>query len=100
MDLSIIIPLYNEAESLPELKAWIDKALKDFTYELIFVDDGSTDSKTLDYLQTLHQPTIRIIHQENKGLGGARNTGIQHATGDYIGFLDADDWLPPTIMKC
>ena len=43
MDLSVIIPLYNEAESLPELKAWIDRSLKDFTYELIFVDDGSTD---------------------------------------------------------
>ena len=43
MDLSIIIPLYNEAESLPELKAWIDRSLQGFTYELIFVDDGSTD---------------------------------------------------------
>ena len=43
MDLSIIIPLYNEAESLPELKAWIEKALAGFSYEIIFVDDGSTD---------------------------------------------------------
>ena len=43
MDLSIIIPLYNEAESIPELKAWIDRSLKDFSYEIIFVDDGSTD---------------------------------------------------------
>ena len=43
MDLSVIIPLYNEADSIPELKAWIDRALKDFTYEIWFVDDGSTD---------------------------------------------------------
>ena len=43
MDLSLVIPLYNEAESLPELKAWIEASLKDFSYEIIFVDDGSTD---------------------------------------------------------
>lgn len=46
MDISVVIPLYNEAESLPELATWIERVMKehDFTYEVIFVDDGSTDS--------------------------------------------------------
>ena len=97
--ISVVIPVYNVEPDF--IKTALDSMLHQ-TYkniEILLVDDGSTDSKTLDYLQTLHQPTIRIIHQENKGLGGARNTGIQHATGDYIGFLDADDWLPPDYYE-
>ena len=60
MDLSIVVPLYNEAESLSELKAWIDASLKDFTYELIFVDDGSTDG-SWEVIQGMAGPSVHGI---------------------------------------
>ena len=67
MDLSIIIPLYNEAESLPELRSWIDRSLKDFTYELIFVDDGSTD----DSWKVIEKMASETVH----GIRFRRNYG-------------------------
>lgn len=91
--VSVIIPVYNVK---PE---YIDEAINSVlnqTYkniEIIVVNDGSTDENTLNYLKTINNPLIKIVNQENKGLGGARNTGIENSTGDYIGFLDSDDWL-------
>ena len=91
--ISVIIPVYNVEPS------YIDKAVNsvlDQTYkniEIIIVNDGSTNNETIRFLDSLDNPLIRIINQENKGLGGARNTGIENSTGDYIGFLDSDDWL-------
>jgi len=93
MKFSIIIPNYNNIK-------WLDKCInsvlkqKDVDYEVILVDDGSTDkSRTrCDELGKLH-PEIKAILQENQGVARARNTGLDHATGDYVFFLDSDDYL-------
>lgn len=88
MDLSVIIPLYNEAESLPELKAWIDRALKDYTYEVIFVDDGSTDGswKVIKAMKDVHG----IRFRRNYGKSAALYEGFAAAQGDIVVTLDAD----------
>ena len=94
--LSVVIPIYN-VESY--LAGCLDSVLtpppKDV--ELILVDDGSTDgSGAIAEAYAARFPSlIRLIHQENRGLGGARNTGIDAACGDYLLFLDSDDTLAP-----
>ena len=96
MDLSIIIPLYNEASSLPELKAWIDTALKDFTYEIIFVDDGSTDGSweeisRLASLARNDRNSVRGIRfRRNYGKSAALYEGFAAAEGDIVVTMDAD----------
>ena len=90
MDLSIIIPLYNEAESLPELKAWTARALKDFTYELIFVDDGSTDG-SWEVIRGLSGPGVRGIRfRRNYGKSAALFEGFAAAQGEIVVTMDAD----------
>ena len=97
--ISVIIPVYNVRPDFINIaiNSVLNQTHKNM--EIIVVDDGSSEKETLGYLQTLNHPAIKLIHQENKGLGGARNTGINHATGDYIGFLDADDWLSPNYYE-
>ena len=94
MRVSVVIPVYNVK---PFLERCVQSVLRQ-TYkdlEIILVDDGSTDGsgELCDQL-ALSDQRIRVIHQENQGLSGARNTGIRQATGEYIIFLDSDDeWL-------
>ncbi len=94
MKVSVVIPVYNVK---PYLERCVQSVLRQ-TYkdlEIILVDDGSTDGsgEMCDDIATRDQ-RICVIHQENQGLSGARNTGIHHATGEYIIFLDSDDeWL-------
>ena len=104
MDLSLVIPLYNEAESLPELKAWIEASLKDFTYELIFVDDGSTDDswevirKMADQVghdnPSCPSPTGHLVRgirfRRNYGKSAALFEGFAAAQGDIVVTMDAD----------
>lgn len=97
--ISVIIPVYN---TNPEFLQKAINSVLNQTYkniEVIIVNDGSTDNNTLNFLKTLDNKNINIISQENKGAGGARNTGINSATGDYIGFLDADDWLDKNFYE-
>ena len=90
MDLSVIIPLYSEAQSLPELKGWIARALKDFTYELIFVDDGSTDG-SWEVIRGLSGPGVRGIRfRRNYGKSAALFEGFAAAEGEIVVTLDAD----------
>ena len=90
MDLSLIIPLFNEAESLPELKAWIDASLKDFTYEIVFVDDGSTDG-SWDVIQKMAGPSVHGIRfRRNYGKSAALFEGFAAAKGDIVITMDAD----------
>ena len=90
MDLSVIIPLYNEADSIPELKAWIDRALKDFTYEIWFVDDGSTDD-SWKLIRELEGPSVHGIRfRRNYGKSAALFEGFAAAQGDIVITMDAD----------
>lgn len=94
MDISVVIPLYNEAESLPELTAWIDRVMTDngFTYEVIMVDDGSTDN-SWQVIQNLAKdnPSIHgISFRRNYGKSPALNTGFARAQGDVVITMDAD----------
>jgi glycosyltransferase EpsH len=93
MKLSIIIPCYNVEKFVQKCTESIVMQ-QGFDFELILVNDGSTD-KTLEVLENLAQTDerIKVINQENKGLSGARNSGIEQAQGKYIMFVDADDWL-------
>ena len=93
---SVVIPVYNQAQYLSSA---IDSVLSQTShdYELIVVDDGSTDNSREVVTQFGNQ--VRYIFQENKGLGGARNTGINAARGEFIGLLDADDQWLPTFLE-
>lgn len=97
--ISVIIPVYN---TNPEFLQKAINSVLNQTYkniEVIIVNDGSTDNNTLNFLKTLDDKNINIINQETKGAGGARNTGLNAVTGDYIGFLDADDWLDKNFYE-
>lgn len=90
MDLSVIIPLYNEAESLPELTQWIEASLKDFSYEIIFVDDGSTDN-SWEVIEAMKADNIHGIRfRRNYGKSAALYEGFAAAKGDIVVTLDAD----------
>lgn len=94
MDISIVIPLLNEAESLPELHAWILKVATEhkLTYEIIFVDDGSTD-ESWNIIQALSvkDPNVKgIKFQRNYGKSGALNEGFKAAQGEVVFTMDAD----------
>lgn len=124
MKLSIIVPIYNVA---PYLRKCVDSLLaQDITdYEIILVDDGSTDGSSdiadaiqsefserhtgyclvnaakpllIDKEQTRTIPKIKVIHQENAGLSAARNTGIAAAQGEYVCFVDSDDYWEENVL--
>ena len=94
MQISVVIPLLNEEESLPELEAWIRRVMEanGFSYEIVFVDDGSTDSSWQVIEQLIAQnPNIRAIKfRRNYGKSAALNTAFQAANGDVIITMDAD----------
>lgn len=94
MDISVIVPLYNEEESLPELAAWIARVMEahHFSYELIFVDDGSTD-RSFHIIRQLRKenPHIKGVRfSRNYGKSPALNTGFRMAEGDVVITMDAD----------
>lgn len=90
---SIVVPAYNVADTLAEtLRSLLAQTFGDL--EVIVVDDGSSDD-TLAVARAFDDPRLRIVSQANRGLSGARNTGITEARGTYVGFCDADDlWRP------
>lgn len=94
MDISVIVPLYNEAESLPELEAWIERVMQahDFSYEVIYVNDGSTDN-SWNVIRSLSErnPAVKgISFRRNYGKSPALNTGFRAAKGDVVITMDAD----------
>ncbi len=95
--VSIIVPCYNAHEFLEEAVASALGQTHDDT-EVIIVDDGSTDERTLSMLRHPPWHGVRLLRQENRGLAGARNAGIAAATGDYILPLDSDDLIAPTYV--
>lgn len=100
MRFSVVIPVYDVAEYL---RGCIDSVLANdcSDCEIILVDDGSTDGicpGICDEYAVRHPGLVRVIHQENRGLGGARNTGLEAARGDYLLFVDSDDTIDPHAM--
>ena len=94
MDISVVIPLFNEEESLPELAAWIERVMSEngFSYEVIFVDDGSKD-KSWSVIETLRQQNKNlkgIKFRRNYGKAAALNVGFSEAQGDVVFTMDAD----------
>lgn len=103
MKVSIIVPLYNKA---PYVTKALDSVLaQTFTdYECLIVNDGSTDNSEAVVQSWLSQNSQYTVHftlynQENAGVSAARNHGISLSTGDYVCFLDADDWWKPTFLE-
>lgn len=94
--VSIVVPAYNAAETLAEtLASLLAQTFQDF--ELLVIDDGSSD-RTPAIARSFGDRRLRLIQQPNRGLAGARNSGIHHARGEYIGFCDADDlWRPEKL---
>ena len=106
--LSIIVPIYNVERYL---KKCVDSLLNQDidNYEIILVDDGSTDSCpaicdeyashfTHSTLHNNHHASIRVVHQKNGGLSAARNSGIRVANGEYLMFVDSDDYIEPNVL--
>jgi glycosyltransferase involved in cell wall biosynthesis len=99
--VSVVIPVYNTEKYL---KKAIDSCLKQThqNLEIIIVNDGSTDNSSLIIQEYGNKyKNIHLIQTENRGLSEARNTGAKYSSGDYLYFLDSDDWiLPDMISKC
>ena len=95
--ISVVMPIYNVEAFVGEaVQSVLDQTFKDF--ELICVDDGGTDG-SMDILAEFTDPRIRIVHQSNRGLAGARNSGIAHARGEFVALLDSDDvWHCDKLM--
>lgn len=94
MNISVIIPLLNEAESLPELCTWIENVMikHDFSYEVLLIDDGSTDNswEIIQEINTKNKKIKGIKYKRNFGKSAALNTGFQLCKGDVIITMDAD----------
>ena len=94
MDISLVIPAYNEAESLPELVAWIEQVMSanDYTYEVIFIDDGSTDNTwwTIGKLNKSNRAVKGIQFRRNYGKSAALYSGFEAAQGNVVITMDAD----------
>lgn len=94
MDISVVVPLYNEEESLPELMAWIDQVMSEnnFSYEVVFVDDGSTDTswEVITALKSSFAAVKGIKFRRNYGKSAALNVAFEAAQGDVVITMDAD----------
>ncbi|NMM95231.1 glycosyltransferase [Bifidobacterium oedipodis] len=91
--VSIVVPMYNVERYLrPCVDSLLGQTLQDI--EILLVDDGSPDRcGAIADEYAVKDPRVNVFHQENAGLGPARNTGIEHARGEYVGFVDSDDWV-------
>ena len=98
MRFSLIVPMYNEStiirDTVRTLSAYLQARVGE--YELIFVDDGSTDESAEILLRAAAEdPRLRVIRQSNRGLSAARNAALSAARGQWLMFLDSDDWVSP-----
>ena len=96
--VSVIIPCYNQGQTIDEtIRSVLSQTFDDF--EIIVVNDGSTDPLTIDHLQSLDFPQTTVIHTQNMGLPSARNNGIREAKGRYILPLDSDDRIGTSYLE-
>ncbi|AQP45765.1 glycosyltransferase family 2 protein [Tessaracoccus flavus] len=96
--ISVIVPVYNVAPYLTQcLDSVLAQTFGDF--ELLLVDDGSTDgSSALCDAYAARDDRVRVVHQPNAGLSAARNAGLKLALGEFITFLDGDDWFDAATL--
>lgn len=97
--ISIIVPVYNVELYIHQcIDSIISQTYRDI--EILLIDDGSTDKcgNICDEYARI-DPRIRVFHTQNKGLSAARNLGLREAKGDYIGFVDSDDWIEPNMFE-
>ena len=97
--VSVVLPIYNVEKYLPKcLDSVVGQSYENI--EIICINDGSPDESekiVADYMK--NDSRIVLINQKNQGLSGARNTGIENAKGEYIMFLDSDDWIDPETVE-
>ena len=101
LKLSIIVPIYKVEQYLRRcVDSLLDQDLPREEYEIILVDDGSPDNcpAMCDEYASAHD-NVRVVHRENGGLSAARNSGIEVAQGEYVQFVDSDDYLEPNALK-
>ncbi len=98
MDLSIIIPVYNAAALIGRCLDSIFNQTTRYTYEVICIDDGSTDN-SVELIEARKEPNIRLFRQQNAGPAKARNKGLAEAKGKYICYIDADDYWEDTFFE-
>lgn len=104
IDLSIIVPVYNYANLIRDNIESILAQKTTYTYELILVDDGSTDGAREIVLSYQHNPKVQVVLRENGGIAAARNSGLENASGKYVMFIDCDDTIHDdmveVLMRC
>lgn len=97
--ISVIVPVYNVEPYLRKcLDSIVDQTCQDL--EILVIDDGSEDhcGEICD-AYAARDPKIRVFHTKNRGLSAARNLGLDHAKGEYVGFVDSDDWIEPDMYE-
>lgn len=97
--VSIIVPIYNSERTLERcINSILEQTFTNF--ELLLINDGSTDYSALICDKfTKQDKRIKVFHQNNQGVSYTRNIGLEHAAGEYIYFIDADDWIEPDILE-
>ncbi len=96
--VSVVVPVYNAAEYLEQcLDSIINQTLREI--EIILIDDGSTDNSAEICKKYLSDSRVTYYHKANEGLAAARDDGMLRAEGEYIGFVDSDDWIEPTTYE-
>ena len=101
MEISIIVPAYNVSQFIDRVVKSLLNQNFHLPYEVIIVNDGSKDDtkEKLDIWQSMYPEIIKVFHQENAGLSAARNYGLDKACGNYIAFVDSDDYVSPDYLK-
>lgn len=101
MKLSIIIPVYKVREYISKcLESILCQVKNNAIYEIVLVDDGTPDdSMVIAYSIVGRYSNVKVVNQENQGLSVARNTGLDNTTGDYVWFVDSDDWLTDKAIE-
>ena len=97
--LSIIVPVYNVEPYLRKcLDSIVNQTYRDL--EILVIDDGSTDGSGKICDEYKRDERVKVFHMKNRGLSCARNLGLDEAQGEWIGFVDSDDWIEPDMYEC